>query len=163
MPAASVVALLLAALCVASAARIPDDDHSNIKETLSNVGSVQVGAADVLAVWLLLLLLFCQLQATCALAAGSSSLLLHDPATTCAAIIHCCYARGRRIKPDLVWEWSTAEHLCERIRYAQCAVIQDPLPQVLCCTASVLDLHVQHIVFALRECPCGGEIVLCLD
>jgi hypothetical protein len=105
----------------------------------------------------------CQLQATCALAAGSSSLLLHDPATTCAAIIHCCYARGRRIKPDLVWEWSTAEHLCERIRYAQCAVIQDPLPQVLCCTASVLDLHVQHIVFALRECPCGGEIVLCLD
>jgi hypothetical protein len=53
MRGAAVVALLLAALCVASAARIPDDDLSNIKETLSSVGSVQVGAADVPAVWLL--------------------------------------------------------------------------------------------------------------
>ncbi|KAF6266286.1 hypothetical protein COO60DRAFT_445642 [Scenedesmus sp. NREL 46B-D3] len=41
MRVAAVVALLLAALCVASAARVPDDDLSNIKETLSNVGSVQ--------------------------------------------------------------------------------------------------------------------------
>jgi hypothetical protein len=49
MRAAAVVALLLAALCIASAARIPDDDLSNIKETLSSIGSVQVGAADLLS------------------------------------------------------------------------------------------------------------------
>lgn len=53
MRVAAVVALLLAALCVASAARVPDDDLSNIKETLSNVGSVQVGAGDLSPVWLM--------------------------------------------------------------------------------------------------------------
>eukprot|EP00882_Tetradesmus_deserticola_P000351 GHRQ01000387.1.p1 GENE.GHRQ01000387.1~~GHRQ01000387.1.p1 ORF type:complete len:264 (+),score=150.03 GHRQ01000387.1:164-955(+) len=43
MRTTAVVALLVAALCVASAARIPDfdEDLSNTKETLSNVGSVQ--------------------------------------------------------------------------------------------------------------------------
>jgi hypothetical protein len=68
MRAASVVALLLAALCVASAARIPEDDPSNIKETISSIGSVQVGADDLRFAMLLLQLY--NLRRSCALAAG---------------------------------------------------------------------------------------------
>jgi hypothetical protein len=49
MRGAAVVALLLAALCVASAARLPDDDLMNLKDTLSNTASVQVGGSSAAA------------------------------------------------------------------------------------------------------------------
>jgi hypothetical protein len=52
MRAAAVVPMLLAALCIASAARITDDDLMNLKESLSDSASIQVGGC-----WLLLLLL----------------------------------------------------------------------------------------------------------
>lgn len=52
MRAAVVVALLLAALAVASAARVPDGDLMDIKDTISDTASFQVGGS-----WLLLSLL----------------------------------------------------------------------------------------------------------